>query len=308
VTGNATSAGVVWLANADGRHARRLGRGSQPMVAPDGSLVAASSTPGLMLYPAAGGSAHRYFATADATAVAAAFSSDSRYLAVVLSSTDPASAAFSGLAVIDTATFAYRIVARGQIYGASFAPDGSERIAYASASSPALRAAVDIHVIGANGSGEVQITRDRRSLNPVWGRGGIAFDRERLRAYAEPAYQVWLMASNGRARRALTAFVIPTLREGLVPIGFSDDGSVLLADYEGQDTSQAWMLRLSSDRAIRLGANLAGAALSHNGASALVVRGGFLIPPEQAVVESVPLAGGRPRVLATHASEPSWNA
>jgi hypothetical protein len=45
-----------------------------------------------------------------------------------------------GLAVIDTVTFTSRVVARGQIYGASFARDRSDRIAFASARSAALAA------------------------------------------------------------------------------------------------------------------------------------------------------------------------
>lgn len=307
VRGTATSAPSVWLANADGSDARLLGPGSQPRLAPNGSLVAASSGSGLVLYPATGGAPHRYFDGAAATAVAAAFSPDSRYIAVVLSSTNPAGAASSGLAVIDTTTFGYRLIARGQIYGASFAPDDSHRIAYASAASPSLTEPVDVHLIGADGSRTVQITHDGRSLNPVWGRRGIAFDHERLRANAEPAYQVWMMASDGSARRPLTALAIAPLREGLVPIGFSDDGMRLLAEYEGQDTSEGWLLTLASGRSIPLGAGVAGAALSHDHATALVDRGGFLNPPDQGVVESLPLAGGPPRVLAAHGSEPSWN-
>ena len=308
VTGGATSAPTVWLANADGSDARLLGRGSQPLLAPNGSLVAAADAGGMVLYSASGGSPHRYFGGVDATAAAAAFSPDSRYLAVVLSSTVPASAASSGLAVIDTRTFASRIIARGQIYGVSFAPGGSDRIAYGWAASPSLTAPVDVHVVGATGSGAVRITEDGRSLNPVWGRDGIAFDHERLRADAEPAYQVWLMGSDGSARRPLTSLAIPPLREGLVPVGFSDRGSRLLAQYEGQNTGEAWVLTLSSGRATPLGADLSAGALSRDGASVLVDRGGFLNPPDQGIVESLPVAGGPPRVLAAHGSEPSWNA
>jgi hypothetical protein len=285
----------------------RLGAGPQPLLAPNGSLVAASSTTGLIVYPASGGDARRYFAAADATAVAVAFSPDSRYIAVVLSSTDPASTAASGLAVIDTATSAARIIVHGQIYGASFAPNGSDRITYASAPSLALAAPVNIYVIGADGSGSVQLTSDGRSLNPVWGRAGIAFDHERIRSDAEPAYEVWLMASNGSRGRPLTELRIPPLRDGLVPVAVANDG-LLLAEYAGQDTSRAWLVPLSGGRATPLGAGLAGAALSRNGTSALVDRGGFLNPPDDGVVESVPLDGGKPRILAMHGSAPSWNA
>jgi hypothetical protein len=307
VTGSAGSAPSVWLATANGTGAHRLGPGSQPLLAPNGSLVAASDPTGLLLYSASGGAPRRYFEHTDATAVATAFSADSRYIAVVLTSTNPASASSSGLAVIDTSTLASRIIARGQIYGASFAPD-NWRIAYASARSAALRARVDVHVIDADGSQAAQITHDGRSLNPVWGQPGIAFDRERLRADAEPAYQIWLMASDGSAARRLTRLAIPPLREGLVPISFSDAGSTLLAEYEGQDTSSAWILTLSSGVSTSLGADLVGAGLSRAGGRALVDGGGFLNAPNQGVVESVPLGGGRPRILVAHGSEPSWNA
>ena len=307
VTGMAASAPEVWLANADGSGAHVLGPGAEPLVAPNGAFVAASASSGLVLYRAVGGVAGRYFVSADATAGAVAFSADSRYLAVVLSSRDPASAAFSGLAVVDTSTLTARIIVHGQIYGASFAPDGSDRIAFASAASPALAAAVDIHAVAVTGSGATQLTDDGRSLNPVWGRSGIAFDRERVRRNAEPSYQVWLMTSDGSGLRPLTALPIPPLREGLVPVAFSDDGRRLLAEYEGEDTSVAWLLSLPDGRAFSLGIDLTGWALSHDGSHVLVDRGGFLNPPDLGVVESLPVGGGRPRVLVAHGSEPSWN-
>jgi hypothetical protein len=308
VTGSATTRPKVWIENAAGTGRRRLGRGSRPLLAPDGALVAASTEPGLVVYGVAGGPPHRYFNESDVTAVAVAFSPDSQFVAVVLSSTDPVSAAGSGLAVIDTTTFAARILVRGQIYGASFAPDGSDRIAYAAAGSPALSARVDVYEVGADGFGEVRLTRDGRSLNPVWGPGGIAFDHERLRSSAEPAYQVWAMTSDGRARRPVTSLRIPALREGLVPIAFAGGGGLLLAEYVGQDTSQAWLVRISSGHASALGAGLVGAGVSRDGTHALVVRGGFLNPPNHGVVETVPLTGGRTRMLIAHGSEPSWNA
>jgi hypothetical protein len=307
VTGAQDAQPAVWFTNANGSHPRRLGPGDQPLVAPDGSIVAASGGPGLVLYSTSGGGTHRYFGSPGTTAVASAFSPDSRYLAVVLASTDPSSAASSALAVIDTSTFGHRILVHGQIYGASFAPDGSDRIAYASAPSPALAAPVDVHLIGADGSGSVQLTHDGRSLNPVWGQPWIAFDHERLRRDAEPAYQVWTMARDGSGARRLTGLAVPALCDGLVPLGVSGDGRRLLAEYVGQDSSEAWLLTLADGRAAPLGTGLTGAALSRSGASALVVRGGFLGPPDQGVVESLPLNGGSPRVLAAHGSEPSWN-
>jgi hypothetical protein len=72
--------------------------------------------------------------------------------------------------VIDVVTLSWRLVARGAVYGASFAPAGFDRIAYAVASSEALEAHVDVHIAAADGSAATQITHDGRSLYPVWGR------------------------------------------------------------------------------------------------------------------------------------------
>jgi hypothetical protein len=228
----------------------------------------------------------------------------------VLLSADPNSGAGSGLALIDTRTFTARIVARGPIYGASFAPDGSDRIAYASAASLALTARINIHVVGPNGAGGISLTHDGHSLNPVWGRAAIAFDRERLRFGAAPIYQVWLMSAGGGHRREVTHLRVPPLLNGLVPIAFSDDGTRLLSEYEGQNTSAAWMISIPNGRVRKLsvgGGSVAGAAISRTGDAVLVDRGGFLNPPDQGSVISLSLLTGRPRVLVAHGSEPSWN-
>jgi hypothetical protein len=314
VTGGAGSVPEVWLTSVGGGAGRRLGNGTQPLLSPNGSLVAASAAASggaaLILYSASGGATHRYFNRAAATASAQAWSPNSRYLAVALSSADPSSDAASGLAVIDTKTYASRIVARGHIYGASFASDGSNRIAYASAASMELSARVNVHVVHADGSASVQITHDGRSLNPVWSGGGIAFDRERIRIRAEPEYQVWVMSPQGAGRRQVTHLPIPPLLEGLVPIGFSSDGARLLAQYQGQDTSQAWVITPATGVARRLaigGRAVTGAAISRDGTEALVDLGGYLNPPDAGAVESLPLAGGDPRVLIAHGSQPSWN-
>jgi hypothetical protein len=116
------------------------------------------------------------------------------------------------------------------------------------------------------------------------------------------------MTSDGRAARPLTGLRIPALREGLVPIAFARGGSLLLAEYVGQDTSQTWLVRIPSGRAAALGADLVGAAVSRDGTHALVDRDGFLNPPNRGVVETLPLTGGPTAVLIAHGSEPSWNA
>jgi hypothetical protein len=314
VRGGADSVPQVWLADPGGRHAQRLGPGTQPLLAPSGWTVAASAAtrtgPALVLYGAGGGAPRGYFDAQRDTAASQAWSPDSRYLAVTLSSTNPLSDAASGLAVIDTQTSTYRVIAQGSIYGASFAPDGSDRLVWARAGSTAVSAPVDLHQSAADGTGSRSITQDGRSLFPVWGRTLIAFTHERLRRGAAPVYQIWRMRTDGGDRRALTHIRVPPLLNGLVPISFAGGGAWLLAEFQGQDTSQAWVISVGARQAreVRIqSADVSGSALSSNGASALVDAGGYLNPPDQGVVEALPLTGGAPKLLVPHGSQPSWN-
>jgi hypothetical protein len=314
VTGGLEASAQVWLADASGARRHQLGGGTDPLLSPDGSLVAASAGVGsqtaLTVFSASGGAAHRFFAAARVTARPVAFSPGSRYLAVVLASTDPASDAASGLSVIDTRSDSVRLIAGGTIYGASFAPDNSDRIVYAAAASTAVDANVDLHVIDADGAGRRSLTHDGRSLYPSWGPTGIAFSRERLRAGEEPAYQVWLMGADGSHPAQLTHLPVPPAMDGLAPLASAATGRHLLAEYVGENTSQAWTIDLATGRAQRLGpggAAITGAALSRDGASVLVDRGGLFNAPSQGSVESIPFSGGAARVLVSHGADPSWN-
>src|SRR5438270_3952102 len=92
VSGPSGSLPETWVAAADGSHRRRLGLGEAPLLSPDGSTVAASlparAGAALSLDPGAGGSPRRFFDASRQSAVAEAWSPDSRYVAVVLWSTD----------------------------------------------------------------------------------------------------------------------------------------------------------------------------------------------------------------------------
>jgi Tol biopolymer transport system component len=314
VTGTKSSGPWLWLMGDEVGARRKLGAGDAPLLSPSGAFVAASVAasrgPALVVYSSNGSVLGRFFDLAHATALALAWSRDSRYLAIELSSTDPISDASSGLAILDTETDSYRILAYGPIYGASFAPDRSGRVAYASASSTALSARVDISMVDVNGSARARLTHDGRSLNPVWGRNGIAFDRERLRSGEAPAYQLWSMSADGSGARQISHLTVPPTLNGPVPLGFSADGSRLLVEYEGQDTSQAWTVVVGDGRLHRLvidGHSVAGAAISTDGRSVLVDHGGFLNQPDDGVVESVPFNGGPARIVVAHGSQPSWN-
>jgi hypothetical protein len=311
VKGGSTAPPTVWVASGDGTHQRKLAAGDTPRISPDASMVAVANTlrntgPALTIYASTGAVLHRFFNFAVQNGTPTAWSPDSRYLAVTLYATDPNRKRNYGLAVIDTTTMRARVISHGTIQGASFAPDGSDRIVFAQTGSIDLASPVDVHRCAADGTGCVKLTHDGRSLNPVWGSRGIAYDRERMRHNDNPVYQVWLM--NGSTRTQLTNMHIPTLLSGLVPVQFSADGNHLLADYAGQDTSEAWALVVSTRRVHQLGIDgVEPAGISADGGTVLVDSGAFLLTPNQGVIETVAFTGGHKRRLARGA-EPTWSS
>jgi Tol biopolymer transport system component len=308
----------VWTALASGAEPRPLGPGEQPLVSRDGATVAAglfgagpAKGPALALYPTSGARPSTFGDLARQNAVPLAWSPDSRYLAVMLVSTAVKGfAKRSGLAILDTTTGSLRTIASGIVYGASFAPDGSDRVVFGRASSQSLSARVNLYVAEAGGAGLQRITSDGRSLNPVWGPTFIAYDRERLRRNDAPVYQIWLRRPGGGSPRRLTSIRVRSLVSGLTPLGFSQNGSRLLAEFVGQDTSEAWTVAVPSGRArpVRVRRRpVVGGAISRDGSRLLVFEGGIEGPASADNVVTVPFAGGAPTLLVAHAAQPSWN-
>jgi len=303
VTGLAGTHPQVHVANGDGSGAIGLGSGVDALLSPDGGSVAIV-TPytrrgtSLLVRPSAGGAARTLASTGDAIGPLT-WSPDGALLAVVINT--------RRLVVIDVASGARRLVARGSIQGASFSPD-SRRIAYARSVLPRLSAHVDVYVTNADGSGTHRITRDGRSLSPVWGPTRIAFTHERLRRNDAPVYQLRVMRPDGSGVRQLTHLRIPRLLSGLTATAWSADGSRLLAEYGGQDTSEAWAVDVASGRARDLTGRfdgVIGADLSADGTTVLVQRGYFDDPRRQSVA-TIPFQGGSATILVRRGSAPSW--
>jgi hypothetical protein len=302
VTGLSGTHPQAHVANSDGSGAVALGTGVEALISPDGRTVAIV-TPytrrgnALLVRPAAGGAARTLVSTTDAIGPIA-WSPDGALLSVILNATR--------LVTIDVASGARHVVARGQMQGASFSPDGT-RIVYAR-SRRALLAPANVFVAQADGSGAHAITHDGRSLFPVWGPSLIAFTHARLRRADAPVFQLRTMRPDGSGVRQLTHLRIPTLLSGLTPIAWSADGSRLLAEYGGQDTGEAWTVDVASGRARDLTGrfdNVIGTALSADGGTVLAQRGFFDDPSRQSIA-TIPFGGGRATVLVRHASEPSW--
>ena len=308
----------VWTALIDGAERRPLGPGEQPVLAPDGLSVAAGlfgagleKGPSLAIYPTSAARPVTFGNLEKQNAVPLAWSPDSRYLAVMLVST--AVKGFvkqSGLAILDTTTGSLRTIASGIVYGASFDPGGSDRVVFGLARGQSLSARVNLYIAQASGARLRRLTSDGRSLNPVWGPKFIVYDRERLRRNDAPVYQLWLRRSGGARPRRLTSIRVPSLVSGLTPLGFSADGLRLLAEFVGQDTSEAWTVRVPSGHARRVrvkGRPVVGGGISSDGSLLLVAEGGLEGPADGENVVTVPFAGGAPKPLIAHAAQPSWN-
>lgn len=205
-------------------------------------------------------------------------------------------------------------MARGSIQGAGFSPD-SRRIAYARSVLPRLSAHVDVYVVNVDGSATHRLTHDGRSLWPVWGPTRIAYTHERLRKNDAPVYQLRVMRPDGSGVRQLTHLRVPRLLSGLTATAWSADGSRLLAEDGGQDTSEAWAVDVASGRARDLTGRfdgVIGAALSADGSTVLVQRGYFDDPRHQSIATIRTTAfgggapGGRATLLVRHGSAPSW--
>ena len=312
VTETAQSPPSVWV-TYNGSDNQRLGPGTDPLMSSSPQWVAASliadSGPALAIYHE-GAAPLEYLNVATANATPLAWSRDLRYLAVSLQSNSLTSASYgSGLVVIDLGLHTLTRIARGEIYGASFAPNGSDELVYARAPSQLLSAPVNLYMSKPDGSDRRELTHDGRSLNPVWGHRGIAYDRERLRSGEEPAYEIWLRSASGPGIRRLTNIPVSPLDSGLVPLAFSTDGKRLLAEFGGEDTSEAWTVVVPSGRARRVtvrGRAVVGAGISGNGTSLLVDEGGLDEPASRGRVATVPFFGGRSKVLVAHGSQASW--
>lgn len=320
VTETASGTSKVWLAAANGSDPKLLGLGQQPLLAPSSESVAVSlfgtvvgnqeQGPSLGIYPSSGAPIANYLSLETAVAAPVAWSPDSRYLAVELQSNGTNDIANdSGLDVIDTQTGVVTTVAHGEIYGASFARDGSDKLVFGLSHSESFASGVNLYTSEADGAGLRRITSDGHSLFPVWGPKYIAYDRERSR-HLSPEYQIWLATPADVRVRKLTHIAVGSLVQGLVPLAFSASGSRLLAEFEGEDTSNAYAVAVATGRARAItvhGQTAQAAGISSDGSTLLLDAGSFEQPPSHGQIVTVPFAGGHAKVLVAHGAEGSWN-
>ncbi len=215
---------VVWTADADGGHARRLTRGLSGVVSPDGRTVAIGRTDGIHLVSSDG---RRDRHLTSAVLNPQAWSPDGKRLV----------AGVAKLAVVDVDSGHVRLIARGGLYGFGFSPDG-RRLVYARAAREPLEricgARSDLYVADIGAGSPTRLTHDGRSAFPVWGTERIAFMRMPRRLRVEDCFApgIWTVRPDGSDLRAIVAHAPRRLSRagyyGLQPVAWLKGGDLLV--------------------------------------------------------------------------------
>jgi Tol biopolymer transport system component len=303
---------TVFVANDDGSGAKKLGAGFDPRVSPDGETViylheGAGHAQQMKLYSVLSGRTRTVMSGWQDT-LYSAYSPDSSEVAAMRGP----ELGKRKLVVIDLATGAQRVLARGYFSGVSFSPDGGE-IVYSRAAHEKYPPRSDVYRVPVAGGRPVALTGDHDSESPLWGPNGeIVFVKllEAKKRMYGPKNELFLMNAQGKGVRRLTHTKVDPLLQGLIPAAWSADGSRLLAEFGGQDTSYAVTVNPKTGAQRPLlkaeGAGFVGTGLSQDGSAVLGYVGGFEPGPRHDVV-TVPYGGGRPKILVRNAYEPSWS-
>jgi Tol biopolymer transport system component len=309
---------TVYASADNGSGAHRIGPGSNPRVSPDGRSVAyLHEGPGhaqeLKLAPAGGG-AGRTLMGGWQESFYLAFSPDSKTIAALRGP----EVGKRKLVLVDVASGAQRVVASGYFSGFSFSPKGDELV-FAQAASERFPAPTDLYRVATASSGKndavVRLTNDHNSQDPLWGSNGqivyIKLLGAKQRKYG-PKNELFLIGEDGKGGKRLTHTNVDQLLQGLYPTQWSADGSRLLAEFEGQDTSYAVTVNPKTgaqkalDKANQGETGFVGTAISKDGTTVLGYTGGF-DPGSAHNVATIPYAGGRAKTLVKSAFSPAWS-
>lgn len=312
----------VWVANDNGGQAHHLLAGSNPHISPDGKIVALMSggfaskkPPELVLAPADRSAPPSVLAKNWRNPYIFAWSPDSKSVVGVFGP----EIGKQRLVLIDTEDGSQRTIARGFFNGVSFDPEGGALV-YGMAPSENYPPKSDVYRFDVPPPGAVfvqapkpvRLTRDHRSINPVWGPNGqIVFARQlgaKKRKYG-PKNELYLMNTAGKQVRQLTHTKVSPLAVGLTPTAFSPSGNRLLAQFGGQDLTYAVAVnpRTGAQRPLveATEQGFVGAGFTADGRYVLGTVGGFEAG-NGTDVATVAYPHGRPKVLAKNAFEPSW--
>lgn len=313
----------VYAAGDNGSGARKIAKGSQPDVSPDGKTVAYfHEGPGhaqeLRVAATEGSGSSRTLLSAWRESFVFAWSADSTRVAALAGP----EIGKRRLVVIDVASGKQQTIDTGYFWGVSFAPQGDEQLVYAKAGAEKYPPRSDIYRIDLLPIGAVgvaapvprRLTSDHRSLEPLWGPNGkIVFAKllgAKTRRYG-PKNDLFLINESGGQAKRVTHTKVDPLLTGLSPTQWSANGRHLLAEFGGQDTSYAVTVnpKTGAERALTKEREIGfvGAAISADGKTVLGSVGEFEGNVAGRKVLSIPYTGGKPKVLVKNASEPDWS-
>jgi Tol biopolymer transport system component len=295
---------TVYTANDNGGGVKKVAKGADPHVSPDGaSVVYYAEGPGHkpeMKIAPVGGGAGKTLMTNWQEPFNLDFSPDSEFVLA----TRGGELGKRKLVLVTVATGAQRVLATGYFSGFSFDPEGKE-IVYGMSNSQKFPPKANVYRVSAAGGKPVALTHDNLSEFPLWGpTGKIVFVKlleGDKRKYA-PKNELFLMNENGKGVKRLTHTKVGQLLQGLFPTAWSANGKRLLAQFGGQDTTYAVGVNAQTGaqkpiiEATEQG--LVGTALSPNGKTVYGSTGGFEGGNNGKVV-SVPWNGGKPKVLTS---------
>ncbi len=304
---------TIWSARIDGSHPVKLASSADtPLIAPNGSAVVyegvptgRSGQPALRIVPRAGGAA-RTLARNLRDLEPNAWSPDSSRVAVAVGP----ELGINRLVIVTVASGATTTIASGFLRGLSWSGDGSRLIYGLAPNSRTYPGSTDLYNVAATGGTPKAITHDHRSAFPIAGPGSIVFQRQNAKQPRNDQYKgnLFTIKSDGSGLHALTHGTAPRFLTGLVPLGISDNGTRLLAEYGGQDTSYAQTVDPTTGAAKTVGSHtddFIGMALAHDGSTILAAQGGYDPNGKHAIV-TFPYAGGKPTVLVPGAYFASW--
>jgi WD40 repeat protein len=275
---------VIYAASPDNGAPRRLAVGTSPLLSPDGNWVAYAAGPraypaDLRLIPTTGGTPRR----AGISGEPVAWSGNSRFLAV--------QRLRGGLTIVDARTLRTSPLRLPESSGnVSFSPDGS-MVAFQHSTG----AGSDIYTVARTGGRIHRLTGGHDTGSPLWGPGGIAYERSGPDSCADCRGDVWVMDPDGSDQRRLTH-----TDAGISPAAWSANGRRLLAAYPATHNGKLYAVDAISGTARPLTpfvGDLYAQGLSRDGHTVLAAIGCGGTASPYGVVETIPFAGGAPTVI-----------
>jgi Tol biopolymer transport system component len=285
---------IIYRASPANQGPVPLAVGSSPLISPDGRWVAYLGGPlnhpaGLRLISSQGG-APRPVAI---SATPLAWSWNSRLLLALRPQG-------FGIAIVDTRSLRTRLLRLPEASeNFSFSPDG-KTLAFMHSTGTGS----DIYTVPTGGGPIRRLTVGGHSESPLWGPGGIAFERTGTGRCCPG--DVWLMNATGGDARQLTH-----THAGIYPAAWSADGTRMLAAYPATNNGKLYAVNVATGRARALTGfvgDLYAQGLSRNGKTVLAAIGCGGLVTIRGIVETIPFSGGPPTTIVRGPCGASWNA